>query len=134
MAVESTLAILGINNTILYSDSFIEAIKIVNLPIIERTDIFYLTVGLTSLFSGLIMVFLSALEYACRLFQNVRRQVMTFGIAGVYFVLCMFALGAENITGILERFSPYLVTVSSILIPTTLLILSRIREKRGGAP
>ena len=38
LVVESTISILGINNTILYNDSFIEAVKIVYIPVIERTD------------------------------------------------------------------------------------------------
>lgn len=134
LIVESTISILGINNTILYSDAFIEAIKVVTLPIIERTDIFYLTVGLTSLFAGMIMVFLAALEYACRLFQKVQRHVMTLVIAGVFYALCILALSIENITDILDEYAPYMVLVSCMLLPTTLFILSKVKDKRGGTP
>ncbi len=134
LVVESTISILGINNTILYSDAFIEAIKVVTLPIIERTDIFYLTVGLTGLFAGMIMVFLAALEYACRLFQKVQRHVMTLVIAGVFYALCVLALGIHNISDILTEYSPYIVLVSCMLLPTTLFILSKAKDKRGGAP
>jgi spore germination protein (amino acid permease) len=133
LIVESTMSILGINNTILYSGAFIEAIKVVNIPILERTDIFYLTVGLTGLFSGLIMVFMAALEYACRLFQKVQRPVMSLVVGGVYFTLCLFALGMKDLPEMLDLFSPYTVTVSSILIPTALFAVSKIKDKRGGA-
>lgn len=132
LVVESTMSILGINNTMLYSDAFIEAVKVVNLPIIERTDIFYLTVSLASLFSGLIMMFLAALEFACRLFPKVQRHIMTLLIAGVHFALCTFAMGMEGITRILDEYSPYMVLVSCILIPTTLIVLSKFKDKRGG--
>ena len=133
LVVESTISILGINNTILYRDAFIEANKIVSLPIIERTDIFYLTVGLMSLFSGLIMMFLAALEFACRLIQKVERPVMALAIGGVYFLLCFFSRSVNNIAEMVDYVSPYLVTVSTILLPATLFALSKIKDKRGSA-
>lgn len=133
LIVEGTICLLGINNTILYNDAFIEAIKIVYVPIIERTDVFYLTVGLTSLFAGMIMVFLAVLEYACRLFQKVPRYAMTLLVGGILYILSVIALGIHNITDILESFAWYLVVVSSTLIPTALLIVSKVKEKRGGA-
>ena len=73
LVVEGTFIILGINNTIALNDSFIEAIKIVKIPILERTDIFYLTFGLTSLFAGIIIVFTAVTEFACRMFAKVKR-------------------------------------------------------------
>ena len=133
LIVESTISILGINNTILYSDAFIEAIKVVTLPIIERTDIFYLTVGLTSLFSGMIMVFLAVLEYACRLFPKVKRASMTLIVAGVLYALCAAALNVEYFPKMMEEASPYTVTVSAILLPAALLVLSILKGGQGRA-
>ena len=132
LVVESTISILGINNTTFYSDSFIEAVKVVDIPIIERTDIFYLTVGLTSLFSGMIMVFLAVLEFACRLFVKINRHVMTIVCGVVLYALCLFALGIKDITDVLDACAPYMVLASSILLPVTLLILAKAKEKRGG--
>ena len=132
LIVESTVSILGINNTILYNDAFVEAIKVVNLPVIERTDIFYLTIGLTSLFSGMIMVFLAVLEFCCKLFPKVQRNIMTFAVACVLYVLVILGLGVQNIAEVFNLFVPYLVLVSSMLIPATLLIVSKVKDKRGG--
>ena len=134
LIVESTVSILGINNTAFYSDAFIEAIKVVNVPIIERPDIFYLTVGLTSLFSGMTMVFLSVLEFSCRLFAKVSRHVMTLVCGAVLYALCMFALGIKDITGVLDACAPYMVLVSGILLPGTLLVLSLVKGKGGDTP
>ena len=134
LILESTISILGINNTILYNDAFIEAIKVVNLPVIERTDLFYLTIGLTSLFSGMIIVFLAVLEVGCRLFPKVQRHIMTLFVAGVLYVLGMLGLGIQNMADVFDLFMPFLMLVSSMLIPTTLYIVSKAKDKRGGTP
>lgn len=133
LIVESTISILGINNTILYSDAFIEAIKVVTLPVIERTDIFYLTIGLTSLFSGMIMVFLAILEYACKLFPKPQRAVMTLIVAGIVYALCAVGLNISDFPKMMEEVAPYAVTVSAILLPAALLALSKLKDRRGRA-
>jgi len=133
LVVESTISILGINNTAFYSDAFIEAIKVVDIPVIERTDIFYLTVGLTSLFSGLIMVFLAILEFVCRLFAKANRHVMAIVCGVVLYALCLFALGIKDITDVLDVCAPYMVLMSSILIPVTLFVLAKFKDKRGSS-
>ena len=134
LVVDSTISILGINNTTFYSDAFIEAVKVVNVPIIERPDIFYLTVGLTSLFAGMIIVFLAVLEYACRLFSKVSRHVMALICSAVLYTLCILALGIKDITDALDACAPYMVLVSSLLLPGTLLVLAQVKGKRGGTP
>lgn len=131
LAVEGTICILGINNTILYNDSFIEAIKIVYVPIIERTDIFYLTVGLTSLFAGMIIVFLNVLEFSCRFLPRVRRDIVTSVVAVVLYALCLPALGMRDITVKFDAYAPYFVAASSIFIPGFLLLTAVVRKKRG---
>ncbi len=129
--VEGTICILGINNTMLYNDALIEAIKIVFVPVIERTDIFYLTVGLTSLFAGMIMVFLCSLEYTCRLFHKVERKIITPIVALALYVLCIFGLGVKDINHKLDAYAPYLVSISSFGIPGFLMLVAVIRKKKS---
>ncbi|MFZ7134042.1 MAG: GerAB/ArcD/ProY family transporter [Eubacteriales bacterium] len=129
LIVESTIMLLGINNTIALNDAFIEAIKIVELPVIERTDIFYLTFGLTSLFAGMIIVFTAILEYACRLIPKVKRHIIVITIGIVFFILCLFALNINNMRDVFESFAPYLVLTSTILIPTLLLIIAQVKKR-----
>ena len=138
LIVESTVSLLGVNNTILYNDSFIEAIKIVNLPIIERTDLFYLTVGLTSLFAGMIMVFLVVLEFTSKLFPKVSRLKMTLIIGVILYALSIFAIRIHDIAAVMDNLSPYLVLVSSLLIPVVLVLIVKVkklggRKEEGGA-
>jgi len=131
MIVEGTISILGINNTILYSDSFIEATKVTNIPIIERTDIFYLTVGLMSLFAGMIIVFLGTLEFACRLFPQISRLIMTIITSVILYALSVLALGINNVTEVMDKIAPYLTLVGSVIIPAILVALTKIRKLGG---
>ena len=129
LIVESTIMILGINNTIAFNDAFIEAIKIVELPVIERTDIFYLTFGLTSLFAGKIIVFTAVVEFTCRLIPKVKRHIIVIVIGMIFFILCIFALNINNMKDVFESFAPYLVLTSCILIPTLLLIIAQVKKR-----
>jgi hypothetical protein len=88
--------ILGVNNTIALNDSFIEAIKVVEIPVLERTDVFYLTFGLTSLFAGMIIVFSAVIEIACRLFAKVKRYIIVVIVSVVFFILCLFGLKIKD--------------------------------------
>lgn len=129
LAVESTIMILGINNTIMLNDSFIEAIKIVELPVIERTDIFYLTFGLTSLFAGQIVVYTAALEFSCKIFPKVKRNILTIILCVIFITLCMIGLEINNMGEIFNIFLPYIVTIASLLIPTILFIVAKIKQR-----
>lgn len=127
LIVESTISILGIHNTIIYRDSFIEAIKVVNISVIERMDIFYLTVGLTGLFAGLISAYMAILEYACKLFPKLGRPATTFAVCALLYGLGLISLSICNPTMIFEQIAPYLIMATSILLPCALLIAARAR-------
>jgi len=129
LIVESTIMTLGINNTIALNDSFIEAIKLVEAPVIERLDIFYLTFGLTSLFAGMIIVFTAIVEFACKIFLKVKRSIIVTAIGVIFFILCLFALNIQNMNDIYNSFAPYLVLVSCVIIPTTLFIAAKVKKK-----
>lgn len=129
LIVESTIKMLGINNTIALNDSFIEAVKAVELPVIERTDIFYLTFGLTSLFAGMIIIFTAVLEFLCKIFPNVKRHILTIVISILIFFLSLFALNLKYIDNFYDSFVPYLILISGILIPSLLLIIANIKKR-----
>lgn len=131
LIVESTLMILGINNTILLNDSFIEAIKIVDAPVIERLDILYLTVGLASLFSGITIVFAAVVEFACRLFPEIKRSLIVITLSSISFILCLFALKIQDMEKVFVGFSIYLVIISSFLIPITVFIIAKAKKPSG---
>lgn len=133
LVVMSSISLLGINNTILYSDSFIEAIKIVNVPVIERTDIFYLTIGLVGFFASMIAIYLGVLEYACRLFPRMTRLAMTLITGAVLYAICMVTMGIKNVVQVMESIIPYPIVFFGAVIPAALLILAKVKRK-GGSP
>jgi len=129
LIVEGTLMILGVNNTIALNDSFIEAIKVVEIPVIERTDILYLTLGLMSLFAGMIIVFTAVTEFACRLFARVKRYVIVIIIGVVVFVLCLFGLNIKDFDELYANYATVPVLFSSVLIPTILFIIAKLKKR-----
>ena len=96
--------------------------------------IFYLNIGLTSLYMGIIMVHLSSLEYVCRLLPRAKRVIITPVQAILFFGLCFAALRVSDLSGIMDRFMPYLIAVSSFAIPGVLLLVAAIRKKGGTTP
>lgn len=128
LIVESTIMILGINNTISFNNAFVEAIKVVEMPVIERTDIFYLTFGLTSLFAGIVIVYAVVLDLACKLFPKIKRIILTLIISLLFFVLSMYALNIINTIKTFESVTSYLVFISSIMIPLILFIVAKIKK------
>ena len=129
LIVEGTFMILGINNAVALNDSFIEAIKIVEVPVLERTDIFYLTFGLTSLFSAMIIVFTAVTEFACRIFAKVKRHFVVMIISVVFFVLCLFGLNIKDLNELYANYATVPVLFSSVLIPTLLFIVAKLKKR-----
>jgi len=129
LIVDGATSILGINNTMTLNDAFIEAIRVVEIPVIERTDIFYLTFGLTSLFAGMIMVYAVVVDFACRLFPKVKRLAIVMAASGVFFILCLFALNIKNINDVFQSFAIYLALISGTLIPMLLFIVAKIKKR-----
>ena len=129
LIVESTLMTFGLNNTIALKDSFIEAIKLVEAPVIERLDIFYVTFGLTSLFAGMIVVFTAIVEFTCRIFSKVKRIIIVISIGIIVFILSLLALQMQNMEDVFDAIVTCLVLVSCVIIPTTLFIMAKIKNK-----
>lgn len=129
LVVESTIMVLGLSNTALFNDALIEAIKIVQIPVLERPDIFYLTVGLTSLFAGMIMVYVTLLEHIGNLFPKLDRIKMVVFTGILLFGMCMYAMTIDNAGNILDKIVVLPILVSVFFIPGVLLILGKIKKK-----
>jgi spore germination protein len=128
LITESTFMIMGLNNTIALTDSFIEAIKLVEIPIIERTDTFYLTFGLMSLFAGMIIIDTAILELTCRTFKKMKRSAATIVIGGILFVLTIIGMSIKNFEEVFARFATVPMLLSGVLIPAALFITAKIKK------
>lgn len=131
LIVESTYMILGVNNSSSLNDSFIEAIKIVEAPVIERTDILYLTFGLSSLFAGMTIVYAAVVEYACRLFSKVKRLYIVIVVGFIFITLTLLASSIKNFDEIFGSVATLPVVISGIFIPTVLFIIAKAKRRIG---
>jgi spore germination protein len=134
LIVESTIMALGINNTIVMNDAFIEAVKITEMPVIERMDIFYLTFGLSSLFAGISVAMLGVVEVICRFCTKISRYIMVIIIGSVFFILCLLGLDIKSKRDVIESFAPYLTLFTSILGPIVLFVIAKIRKRSRKTP
>ncbi|MEL7569159.1 MAG: endospore germination permease [Eubacteriaceae bacterium] len=125
---EGSLMVLGLNNTITFNDAFIEAIKLVRVSVIERSDILYLIFGLMSLFAGISFFNVTILELMCKLFPKIKRLILMFSMDIIFFVLTLLALKMNNVYEIYISLSPYFVIFSSVLI---LIIFAIAKVKKS---
>ncbi|HWQ51926.1 MAG TPA: GerAB/ArcD/ProY family transporter, partial [Terriglobales bacterium] len=132
MVVECTIMVLGLNNSALYNDALIEAIKIVQIPVLERPDIFYLTVGLTSLFAGMVMVYVALLEHVGKLLPKVSRVKLVVSAGILLYGIGMLMMNVDDIGSILDRIVVLPLLISGFLIPGALLIAAKIKLKAKG--
>jgi len=132
LIVEGTFVILGINNTALYNDALIEAIKLVQIPVLERADLFYLTIGLSSLFAGMIMIYVALLEHMERLFPKLGRMMLVVIASVLLYGISMLIMNVDNIGDILDRILMIPLLISGFIIPSVLLIAASVKKKVKG--
>lgn len=124
-----TVMILGLSNTSHFTDPFVEAIKIIRIPVIERTDMFYLTFGLFALFAGLIALQSAMLEMSIKFFPKQTRHKMTLFVGLAVFVACIIAMGVSEFSDLFEQITPFVIVFANMLIPLLLLAIKKLKKK-----
>lgn len=128
LVVKSTFFILGINNTKSHNDAFVEATRIVDIPLIERADVFFLTFGLVGLFSGIIIVFTAIVEFCCKLFSKIKRIYIVIIVSIVLFVISLCTINIKVMGDLFRQIWTLVALVSSLIIPTIIFIIAKIRK------
>lgn len=129
MVVESSIKLVGIHNIINYRYSLIEAIKIVDTPMLERFDILYLTVGFFGLIAGATIVYLAIVEYACRVFAKVKRVIIVTVVGGMLLILSLFAMGQRQTETFFAGLLLPMGLVAAIAVPTVLFMIARVKKR-----
>ncbi len=128
LVVETSIMMLGYKDIQNYNYALIEAIKLVDNPVLERFDILYLTVGFSGLIAGVCAVYLALAEYACKIFSKVDRKIIVL-LAGVLIVaLSLVAQAAKDSALFFEGVIPVTGLVSAFLIPSLLLVIAKVRR------
>jgi spore germination protein len=126
--VETSIMVLGLKAAANYNYAMIEAIKLIDIPIFERFDLIYLTVGFYGLVAGICGLYLALVEYAARVFWKVHRLVVVSAIGVILFALSVAALNMKNAKEILQAALPVAGVVSGVIIPTVLILIAKVRR------
>lgn len=131
--VQANIITIGINNTMVLNDSFIEAMRIVEVPIVERMDILFLIVYFIYVSFSFILIYTAITEFACKIMPKIKRPILSVSIGIIAYFLYLFTKNIKNINNINEAIIPYIVIISSIIIPITVLITAKIKKaiKKG---
>ncbi len=128
LAVETSIAILGYNDTQNYNYALIESIKLIDNPVLERFDILYLTVGFAGLIAGVSAVYLGLVEFVCKIFPKINRKIIVL-LAGMLIVaLSLIGQAAKDAETFFEGVIPVAGLVSAFLIPALLLLIAKVRH------
>jgi spore germination protein len=131
LVVESCIMKVGLSDIVNYKDSLIVAIRDTAPKFFEfftRLDILYLTVGMTGLFMGVIVIITVLLEFLCRMFANVKRGYFSVALGVMAFVAYLILIGITDFDLFILDIEPFLVFVSVVLIPSTLLIVAKVKK------
>ncbi len=127
LAVETSFMMLGIHNIQNYNHALIEAIKVVDIPVLERVEILYLTVGFFGLVAGVCVVYLALVEYAARLLSKVNRKIIVLVLGFLIITLSRIGQTVKDSNMFFEAVIPISGMIAAFLIPALLLVIARVR-------
>ncbi len=127
LIVESTIMILGINNTILLSQAQFEGMKLIKIPVIQRADLLFVISNLTGELAGMFISFICVLEFACKLCPKCRRNVMAIIIGVFSFAATLLTFRINNMADIFKKYIPYLIMLAAFIIPSAVFLIAKIK-------
>jgi spore germination protein (amino acid permease) len=129
LVTEGSIGMLGVNNTIVYRDAFIEAVKLAYAPVIERPDILYITIGLASLFAGLIILIHSVVELILKIFTLAKRGIPVTAVCVATYGATMYLLNSPALFESLKKALPMIVLFFAGGMPGILFLLAVIKKR-----
>jgi spore germination protein len=128
LVVLSCFSIIGINSVMYYEDSIVEALKLIRIPVFERADILYETLGFTALLLGKSLVYTVMADIVCRFFYKAKRWLVVTIIGAVMFLLQVFVFNTKSINEMLTGVLKISEIISIFIIPSILLIISQVKK------
>lgn len=126
--VEACIMMLGREAAKNYNFALIEAIKMVENPIVERFDILYLTVGFAGLVAGVSAVYLALVEYVVKLIPKLGRLIVVAVVGAVMIGLGVLVEPIHAISDLLEVVMRYTGLVSAFVIPLVLFMIMKVKK------
>jgi hypothetical protein len=124
---ETSIMIVGMKSIQNYNFALIEAIKQIDVPVLERFDVLYLTVGFAGLVAGICGVYLALVEYAVRIFKKAKRWTVVAVVGVAIVALGITAQAVKASMDLFEAVLPIAGLVSAFLIPAILLLIAKVR-------
>ena len=128
LVVESSIKIVGINTIMHYETAVIEALRLVELPVIDRVDILYQTVGFCGLFLGISMVYTAALELICKIIPKAKRAIAAAVLGLIFYVLCFVIESMKDMDDIMKNILTIVGIFTAIVLPAMLFIIAKVRK------
>lgn len=123
---------IGLPEIIYYKDALIVAIRDMDIPMLDffkRLDSLFLVVGYIGFFMGISIIYTVLTEILLKLFSKLSRVFIVTFLAVLSYILCLcinpfFNDYAEFILNI----GILLGLISTVLIPTILLIITKVKK------
>jgi spore germination protein len=131
LITEGSIGILGVNNAMAYKDTFIQAIKLADAPVIERPDILYMTVGLGSMFAVLIAFIHSIVGIITRMFPSAKRGLIVIIICVIDYIATLAAFGIPAYMPLYKNIVPYLSLFFTGVLPVLLYLIASVKKRMG---
>lgn len=131
LVTEGSIGILGVNNAMVYRDTFIQAIKLADAPVIERPDVLYMTVGLGSLFAVLIALIHSIVGIATRMFPAAKRGLVVIIVCLIDYIASLAAFGIPAFIPVYKSILPYISLFFTGALPALLYLTASIKKRIG---
>lgn len=131
LTVEGDIMMIGMNEVVNENNAMISAIRQIELPFLdffERLDILYLTAGFLGLFAAKTIVLTGSVEFACKLLPRASRALLVAGISAVVFCVDLVLLQLNGLGRVFEIFLQFAGNFAALVVPVTLLILSKVKQ------
>ena len=129
LVFESCVKILGIHNISNYEFPMVEAIKVVDAPMIERFDILFLTSGFLGEVAGTAIFYLVIVEYICKMFPKASRGWVVTITGVIQIILALLTMDLKNAVKLFESIYMPVGLVCTVLIPCLLLLIARYKKR-----
>jgi spore germination protein (amino acid permease) len=127
LAIESCIMMLGIKDIQNFAYPLIEAIRLIDVPVIERVDFLYLTVGFSGLIAGASITFLVLVEYLIKLLPHANRKLVTALVCLLTFILGLTAQAAKGAGLFMEQLVSIAGLGALFLIPIILMVIAKVK-------
>lgn len=127
---EGTVGILGINESMVHKYAGFEGLKLITIPVIERADIVFETIGYAAVFFRNAIYYLCAVELLCKLLPKVKRWLICLLVGIFSLILCEAFVSLSGLEKIFTIILSIAGIIAAFIIPIILLITAKVKKNK----